>query len=52
VGSDSSFSLLKKLFIDNGYDILQINYEGTLGYGKDSSIRLAGNIGVLDVDKS
>lgn len=43
-------TLMDKLLLELGYDILLLNYEGTCGYGKDNTERLSGKISLLDVD--
>jgi acylaminoacyl-peptidase len=43
------FSLLRSLFVLQGYAVLVINYRGSMGYGDDFSNELLGNIGIKDV---
>ena len=43
------FSLLSHLFVENGFDVLTVNYRGSIGYGSDFVSKLPGNCGDYDV---
>ena len=43
------FSLLSHAFVENGFDVLTVNYRGSIGYGSDFVSKLPGNCGTHDV---
>lgn len=48
--SSSSLSLKRQFWTSRGFAILDVNYGGSTGYGRDYRNRLQGNWGIVDVD--
>jgi dipeptidyl aminopeptidase/acylaminoacyl peptidase len=48
--TSSSFSLRTQYWTSRGFAILDVNYGGSTGYGRDYRQRLNGNWGIVDVD--
>ena len=48
--ASTAFSILAQLFTSRGFAVLDVDYGGSTGYGKDYRKRLEGEWGVVDVD--
>ncbi len=48
--TDSRFSLIKQYFTGLGFAIVDVNYRGSSGYGRQYRQSLLGNWGVIDAD--
>src|SRR5437667_6064703 len=46
----SGFSLTKQFWTSRGFAVVDVNYGGSTGYGRDYRERLAGTWGIVDVD--
>ena len=47
--ADTSFSLRTQFFTSRGYAVLDVNYRGSSGYGREYRNQLRGNWGIYDV---
>lgn len=48
--SSANFSFIVQFFTTRGWTVLDVNYGGSTGYGRDYRNRLQGNWGVVDVE--
>ena len=48
--ASTAFSMLSQMFASRGFAVLDVDYGGSTGYGRDYRKRLEGQWGVVDVD--